>query len=67
MKTISEQLAETAVGFFNRDLSQLPEDLIPAAKRCLLDSLGVTIGGYRSFTVLSPNGHENLGGKKNQP
>ena len=65
MKTISEQLAETAVEFFNRDLSDLPEDLIPAAKRCLLDSLGVTIGGYRSpvYSIVSQWARE-FGGKK---
>jgi 2-methylcitrate dehydratase len=48
MKTISEQFAETAVEFFNTKLSQLPEDIVPVAKRCLLDTLAVTLGGYGS-------------------
>jgi 2-methylcitrate dehydratase len=65
MKTISEQLAETAVEFFNMDLSRLPEDLTPLAKRCLLDALAVTIGGYESpvYSIVSQWARE-LGGKK---
>lgn len=65
MKTISGQLAETAVEFFEMNLSQLPEDLIPLAKRCLLDTLAVTIGGYASpvYNIIFDWARE-IGGKQ---
>jgi 2-methylcitrate dehydratase len=47
------------------NISQLPEDLISLAKRCLLDTLAVTIGGYESpvYTIVSEWARE-FGGRK---
>jgi len=46
MKPISEHIAQTAVDFFNTDLSAIPENVVLEAKRSLLDSIAVTVGGY---------------------
>lgn len=43
--TISEKLASYAV---NLTFEELPSEVVREAKRCLLDTLGVTFGGYSS-------------------
>ncbi len=43
--TISEKLAKYVIDI---QYEQLPEVVVRQAKRCLLDSLGVTFGGYAS-------------------
>lgn len=46
MKSVSEQLAQTAIDFSATEFSKLPEDVVFQAKLCLLDTLAVTIGGF---------------------
>ncbi len=65
MKSVSAQLARVAVGFWDIELSELPKEVVLEAKRCLLDSIGIAIGGYGApaCTVVSEWAKET-GGKK---
>jgi len=65
VRSVSEQLAQVAVEFWDIELSKLPKEVVLEAKRCLLDSLGIAIGGYGApaCTIVSEWAKET-GGKK---